>query len=245
MKNQTSLFQILDWDSKIFEYKVAKISASNLKANELKKILLKLISKNVRLVYWFVNPTDAISNQAARENNGFLVDNKITYTLNLYDYPLEKINYKLLRSYLHKPLNKNIESLALQSGIYSRFKLDKNFTHNEFGKLYKEWIRRSLTEEIAKDVIVYLDKNIEKGLVTLELKGEYGNIGLISVDKKYQGKSIGKLLVNVALTKFKALGITRVKVATQKNNIIACKFYEKFGFTQEGTQNIYHFWLNE
>lgn len=245
MNNQTSIFQILDWDSKIFGYKVAKIGASNLKLNESKKILLKLTSKNVRLVYWFVDPTDKISNQAAKENNGLLVDNKITYILNLYNYPLERINYKPLHSYLHKPLSKNIKFLALQSGLYSRFKLDKNFIHNEFEKLYKEWIKRSLMGEIAKDVIVYLDKNFERGLITLELKGEYGNIGLISVDKEYQGKSIGKLLVNAALVKFKALGITRVKVATQKNNIIACKFYEKLGFTQEGIQNIYHFWLNE
>lgn len=237
-------FQILDWDSALFGYKVAKITASNLNKAELKNLLTELYNLNINLVYWFVDPADKILNETAKNNNGFLADERIVYKINLLNYNSQKVDGQCLRSYLHKPINKNILSLALQSGFYSRFKQDKKFTSNEFSKLYKTWIEGSLNGEKARDVIIYFDKT-EMGLITLEIIGNYGNIGLLTVDKKYWGKSIGKQLVNAALVKFKDYGISNVKVATQKKNIAACKFYEKIGFVKESVQNIYHFWLNE
>lgn len=243
-KKIEKLFNILEWDSKFFGYKVARINKAHLTSDELKGVLSSLSNINVRLVYWSVNPKDDTANKAAKVQNGFLADEKITYIKDVSTYPSKDVNQKYLHSYLHKPLNKHILSLALQSGVYSRFEIDKNFKRNEFSKLYRRWIERSLKGEIAIDVIVYVDKNIEKGLVTLEFKSGYGSIGLIAVDKKYRGHGVGKQLVNKALAKFKNLGIKIVKVATQTDNIVACKFYEKLGFVEESVQNVYHFWLN-
>lgn len=239
------LFQILNWDSIFFGYKIAKIVASNLNQDELKNLLTKFNNLNIKLVYWFIDPADERSNEAAKNNKGFLADAKITYKISLSNYNFQKLDNQHLQSYLDKPINENILSLALQSGFYSRYKQDKKFIHNEFIRLYTTWIERSLNGEIAKDVIVYLDNESEKGLVTLEVKDNYGNIGLLAVDKKYRGKSIGKQLISAALIKFRAYGINKVKVTTQKKNIAACKFYEKIGFVKESVQNIYHFWLNE
>lgn len=239
-----SLFQLLDWDSDFFGYKVAKIRASNLDKDELKKLLSSLSDLNVKLVYWFVDPNDEISKKAAKYNNGFLADNKITYKIDLSNFHPKKIDKQHLHSYLNKPINKQLLSLALQSGFYSRFKRDKKFVRHEFIRLYKIWIERSINGEIAIDVIVYVD-NIEEGLITLEIKDDYGNIGLLVVDKKYQGKSIGSQLINAAFVKFKKYGIKKIKVKTQKKNVIACKFYEKIGFNLDMVQDVYHFWLNE
>lgn len=244
MSNQSTLFQILDWDSNFFGYKIAKANASNLKRDELKNLLSRLSHLNVRLVYWFVNPKDEASNRTAKYNNGFLADDRITYKISLSNYHPEKVDYQHLKSYLHKPLNTKLLSLALQSGFYSRYKQDKKFVHNEFTKLYTKWLERSLNGEIAKEVIVYIDNEIEKGLVTLGVKDNYGSIGLLAVDKNFRGRSIGKQLINATLVRFKKLGYRDVKVTTQKKNKIACKFYEKLGFVEENVQNVYHFWLN-
>lgn len=243
--NRKSLFQILDWDSNFFGYKIAKIVASNLNQSELKTLLTKLYKLNIKLVYWFIDPNDKASNKTAKKNGGFLADDKIIYKINLSNYDFQKLDNQHLQSYLDKPINENILSLTLQSGYYSRYRQDKKFVHNEFTKLYKRWIERSLNGEIAKDVIVYFENVTEKGLATLEIENNYGNIGLLAVDKKYRGKSIGRQLANAALIKFKAYGINKVKVTTQKKNTAACKFYEKIGFVKESVQNVYHFWLNE
>lgn len=243
--NRKSLFLILNWDSNFFGYKIAKIVASNQNQGELKILLTKLYNAHIKLVYWFVDPNDKTSNEAAKKNGGFLADEKITYKINSSNYNFQKIDNQYLQSYLKKPLNKNILSLALQSGFYSRYRKDKKFVHNEFIRLYTTWIERSLNGEIAKDVIVYVNNDIEVGLVTLEVKDNYGSLGLLAVNKKHRGKSIGKQLINAALIKFKSYGINRVNVSTQKKNIAACKFYEKIGFVKKNVQNIYHFWLNE
>lgn len=243
--NNKHVFQILDWDSTFFGYKVVKILPPNLNQNELKNLLIKLNNLNIKLVYWFVDPDDKLSNQIAKKNGGFLADEKITYKINLLNYNPQKPDNQYLQSYLKKPLNKKVLSLALQSGFYSRYRKDKKFVHDEFIRLYTTWIERSLDGEIAKDVIVNVNNDTEEGLVTLEVKDNYGSIGLLAVDKKYRGKLIGKQLINAALVKFKSYGINKVKVSTQKKNTVACKFYEKIGFVKESVQNIYHFWLNE
>lgn len=246
MKNDSKkLFKTLRWDSKFFGYKVAQIQVSHLTSNNLRKLLSKLSSSSFKLVYWSVDPKDSISNTAAKTNRGFLADKKVTYLKDLSNYPKQNLNYQKLRSHLHRPLNKYLLSLALQAGFYSRFTRDKNFRHNEFTRLYTKWIERSIKGDISTDVIIYLEKNIERGLVTLELKSDHGIIGLIAVDKKSRGKGIGKKLVNAALSRFKDLGIKVVEATTQKANISACKFYEKLGFVEKDVQNVYHFWLNE
>lgn len=242
--NRKLLFRILSWDSIFFGYKIAKILAPILNQSELKNLLTKLYHLDIKLVYWFIDPADEISNEAARNNNGFMADDKITYKISLSYYNSQKVDNQRLRSFLHKPLNENILSLALQSGFYSRFKQDKKFVYNEFTKLYKTWIERSLNEEIAKDVIIYVD-NAERGLITLAIINNYGSIGLLAVDKKYRRKSVGRQLINAALVKFKSYGINEVKVITQRKNKAACKFYEQIGFVKESVQNVYHFWLNE
>ena len=242
-KGGKDLFKILDWDTKFFGYKVAKINTLHLTSNLLRDLLSKLKSQGVTLVYWFIQPQDKISNKAAEKNSGFLADDKVTCVKNLSNYKSITIDPHL-HSYLYKPLNKKLISLALQSGFYSRFARDKNFKNNEFTRLYTKWIEKSIKGKIAKDVIVWVDNNIEKGVITLEKEGNFGKIGLIAVDKKYRQKGIGKQLVYAALTKYKEMGINLVKVSTQKDNVAACKLYEKLGFVEEKVQNVYHFWLN-
>lgn len=244
MKNNQYYYSQLAFDTKLFGYSVARIK-SNIPSENLPMLMTELKQKNFRLAYWSVDPKNEASKVGARCNNGFLADNQITYKINLSRYYQEKIDHQHLYSYLNKPLNRQLLSLSLQSGFYSRYRQDKKFARNEFRKLYTAWMKRSLSGEIAEDIIVYVDNDIEKGFITLEKKDNYGRIGLIVVDKKYRGKSVGKLLVNAAFEKFKEIGITEVKVTTQKKNIIACKFYEKIGFSFDSVQNTYHFWLNE
>lgn len=238
------LFKKIKWDSNFFGYNVAQIIVPHLTSERLKWLLDKLANNSFRLVYWFVEPNDSISNIAAKVNKGFLADQRVEYLKDLSSYPDEISNDLHLHSYLKKPINKQILSLVLQAGFYSRFARDKNFKKDEFMKLYTKWIERSLNGKLASDVLVYIDKNTERGLVTLELEEDYGKIGLVAVDKKYRRKGIGKQLISTALTKFKLHGVENVKVITQKDNISACKFYKKLGFVEQNIQNVYHFWLN-
>ena len=112
-QSRKELFQILDWDSNFFGYKVAKINTPHLGKSGLENLLEKLVDKGAELVYWFVDPEDQVSNRAAQETNGFLADEKVTYATAL---PTKK-NYSFLshkiKPYLLKPASKQLISLAL------------------------------------------------------------------------------------------------------------------------------------
>lgn len=243
MGYKQDIYQILDWDSKLFGYTVARLGNDVCREN-LREVLQELKDKKVSLVYWFVDPFTADCNKAAKDNNGILVDEKVTYSIDTANVEeITDININV-HSYSKKNVSEELMLLALQSGVHSRFSIDKHFVHNEYKKLYFTWINKSILRKIAFDVIVYTDCNNHiNGFISLESKGANGSIGLLAVDKNFRGKSIGKILIKEACVRFNKLGYKKVMITTQKKNIIACQFYEKLGFSLVKTENVYHFWL--
>lgn len=232
----------LSWDSKKFGFKVARINQPILNKTKLGFIINKLKQKKVHLAYWMVNPEYQISKEAALAHGGFLADQKVTF--------IRRINKDVgynhdnsIVSYIHKPVNKKFISLALQSGEYSRFKVDPNFKKNEFYKLYKAWIVNSLNGKIADEVLVFKQGSITAGLITLGNKNNRADIGILAVDEKFRGLSIGYRLIQAAISYFSKNNYTYCQVVTQKRNTMACKFYIKCGFKEERVNNVYHFWL--
>jgi len=70
----------------------------------------------------------------------------------------------------------------------------------------------------------------------LELKGKTGlQINRVYVKKEFKGQSIGKNLLNEAVTLAKSLNLDCVWLCVWENNLPALKFYEKLGFVKMGT----------
>jgi dTDP-4-amino-4,6-dideoxy-D-galactose acyltransferase len=238
-----NIHQLLNWDTHFFGYKIAAIHTLNLKLNELDKIITELKELEYKLAYCFVNPDDEISNSSLKSVSGLLGDKKITFSLGI-DNVDNFTSCIFIKPYSLNFANEKLKSLALQSGIYSRYKTDPNFENNEFERLYIEWIEKSVKRIIAKEVLVYYENEDEKGLITLGLKKNTGSIGLFAVDEKERGKSIGKKLVQQALLYFKKIKTETIEVVTQADNINACGFYRSMGFETKSIVNIYHLWIN-
>lgn len=237
-----SLYSKLSWDSDTFGYPVVRVDTVPLDENELKTLIQELKKHDIHLAYWFTDPDDFTSNDAAKKNNGLLVDTKVTYTMFL-----TKKNTIPESDYIHvyekKHVNKELLILALESGVYSRYKSDPNFRHHEYEKLFEKWIERSVTGEIADQVLVSEQNKTITGLVTIGRKDHTGEIGLLAVDVAYRGQHIGERLMHAAITHLYEEGVHSIKVVTQKANIPACKLYEKLGFRLKTVENVYHFWL--
>jgi dTDP-4-amino-4,6-dideoxy-D-galactose acyltransferase len=107
-----------------------------------------------------------------------------------------------------------------------------------------EWIEKSVKREIADEILVYSENEDEKGFITLVIKKNKGSIGLIAVDEKERGKSVGKKLVQAALLYFNEKKINIVEVVAQIENRGACRFYKSLGFEIKSIVNIYHLWIN-
>lgn len=239
MKNK---FNILDWDSDFFGYKIASIQTSQLHPAELKEILKDLEQQNVTLAYCFVQEDDNISFNSLQKASGLLTDKKVIYVIHGFSAPSE-IDSRHIRPYDLNYLSDNLHNLALQSGIYSRYNVDPKFRNNEYERLYLEWIKKSVEKKIADDILVYYDDITERGFITLSVKEDKGTIGLVAVDERERGKSIGRKLMNSTFEYFANRNINTVEVVTQMANKTACLFYESLGFQVKSVTNIFHLWI--
>ena len=172
--------------------------------------------------------------------NWRLVDKKVLFTkkLELSNDNSDIEEYKSIKHSYQELLD-----LTYLSGNSSRFFQDANFNNNEFEKLYKEWIDKSISNEIAFKVLIKSINNKIAGFVTLgKDDDETSQIGLIAVNKLFQGRNIATSLIkeceNLSLQK----GYSKLNVTTQLNNKAAIKLYKRNNFRINSIKYIYHFW---
>ncbi len=228
--------KLLEWDTKFFGYKVGEMFCKENLAT-----MLNDNKSNYRLIYFKVDPNDISLNNECKVNNGVLVDKKITFIKEEILENTSRNNNTLLID--NEKVGSDLIDLAIQSGEYSRFKIDSNFKNNEFNKLYSNWIENSVNGDLAKKVIVVKEQNSTVGLLTLGIKNLNTNIGILAVDYKYRGKGIGQKLIERSFEETIKLGFKNIEVVTQLDNFRACNFYKKMGFETKHIENVYHFWL--
>jgi len=235
-------YRILDWDSQFFGYAIACLKPWKLESKRLNEIIADLHKNHIKLAYVYINPEDDISNRSLINISGFLADEKITFFAKIK----EENNFvcsDYIKPYKLIYATDKLKLLALQSGLYSRFKVDPHFVNDEYKKLYLEWIEKSVKKIISNEILIYYKDNNEKGFITLGIKDGIGTIGLIAVDELERGNSIGRELMNAALYYFTTGKVNCVEVVTQKANKVACEFYRSLGFEVKSIENVYHLWI--
>ncbi len=228
-------FKYLKWDSEFFNFKVGKLTCDYISKAEFMNLSENLKEKGYRLIYLFSqNEIEFLSK--------YLVDKKVTYSkkINLSKTINIDTNIKLYRKNLP---NKKLIELSIQSGIYSRFRVDKNISKEKFEQLYKLWITNSVNKKIADETFIYSLKDDIVGFITIKTNPNSGTIGLIAVDQKHRGMGIGSKLIQATEHYCLTQNIHILSVVTQKDNIPACKLYEKNGFKIKSLEYVYHIWL--
>jgi len=231
----------LSWDSNFFKFPIARIEPK--KSSDLFDILKELKQQKYYLAYLFVDEKhDEMHAQALREN-GILVDKKISFHTKPKNNKQNQITNNV-RVNSCKEINNELIDLALLSGEYSRFKTDKNFEQGTFEQLYYTWLKNSIFGELSDYFITYHSKLLLQGFVTLKIHEDEAKIGLMSVAPTAQGKGIGTLLLNKVFQLCVERKINEIQVITQLDNIQACGFYKKNGFTKLKLEHVFHFWLS-
>jgi dTDP-4-amino-4,6-dideoxy-D-galactose acyltransferase len=233
--------QLLDWDSQFFGFKTARLLPSKLERGQLEHALQNTRTQGMRLVYWNI-PNEAPYDVSTL--GGRLVDRKTTFVMDLARLNAKDANPEIaLQSYQPGTADEVLYNLALQAGEYSRFARDPQFPQEKFQALYREWMRKCLTGELAAAVLAAGNKDHPSGMVTLSDKGDYGEIGLIAVDSAARGKHLGEELVRAAQRWYLEHGLKRAQVVTQGDNLPACNLYRKCGYVVGRVEYFYHFWL--
>ena len=238
-------FEILKWDSVFFGFTIAKINDECISPKDFGNIYQELKNKKVKLIYWPSDINCNFQNEISKEFNGSLVDIKTTY-----ERKLEKIDRLIIERrssyvelYEKKQPDDRILEIAVQCGEYSRFKVDLTFPSEKFVELYRTWIIKSLTGDLADKVLITKKDDLITGLITVKCKDGIGNIGLVGVHDHYRGLGQGGILISAALNFFNEKKCHTVYVITQGRNQAACRLYEKFGFSVSVKTNYYHFWI--
>lgn len=217
------MISILPFDSQLFEYPVGKWD----KGQKWDESQFVTDSVPFQLVYLFSKEKLSIQHPDIQ-----LVDTKIALQKKISSTPKSTD----IRNYLSKELKSELESLAYESGVYSRFRRDSRLSNGEFKKLYKIWI----SEEI-KNNQVYITPNLE-GMMALSFGKEEVNINLLAVSEEDQGKGWGRKFLNAAIFFTNEKGIKALNVVTQELNEKALILYTSSGFQEIDRVYIYHYW---
>ncbi len=226
--------KMLDWDSTFFEKKIFSAHLNN--DDNIEELDLQLQNAKADLAYVFIPINSKIENKVAEKSSMVLYDHKLTYKMNLSgkDFPtVENIEE------VDTTPDNDFISLAISSGIYSRFASDPSLSH-KFEAMYELWLRNSLNKKLADKVFATKYNDFITSFITCKIKNGVGNIGLIATHENYRGKSLGKNLINHVHHWYLQNNIKVSEVVTQKANKIACAFYENYGFEISREDLVYH-----
>ena len=229
------LIEKLEWDSSFFGYQVGKmiLDIDNFNKEEFKKEAI-----NYKLVY-------AYCNEIVNDEEFKLVDEKVTFFQKIKMNKISLSKKNKIRSFdLNQDDLTSLIELGVESGIYSRFKIDSTFSNNEFERLYREWILNSINYKLSFEVLIAVDgENRLLGFITIgALNEKTSEIGLIAVSKEARGRGLAKELINSAINESIKRGYENIEVVTQKNNLPAMNLYFKTNFFEKELVRIYHYW---
>ncbi len=226
----------LVWDSVFFNLRIGR---ADIVSKEDRMVLVsqkEALKEDFDLVYVF--SSHGLGFPVA---NAKLMDEKVVYSL--LDMSHSKPNQNVTLWDCGKGTTDDLLHLALVSGQYSRFKLDESLPAGSYERLYSRWIEQSVNGILATEVFCYMVDEIPRGLVTLDIKKGIGVIGLVAINEDFQHRGIGTAMMQHVIHYAWMKQCSQLSVATQLDNIPACRLYEKSGFLVESITDVWHWWL--
>lgn len=247
MANQ--YLEMLDWDSNFFSVPIGRITASFLDADAVTAVLADAREQGIRCLYFEADPND-LTTVLTVERNGFhLVDVRVVMEYPFKNRPAPSLTYpispELVITQARESDLPRLEEISMEVGQFSRYNFDENFGSGEDKRLYRVWIKNSLSG-FADAIFVarwggeYCDAI---GLITVTARNGVSHIQLAGVHHEYRQKGVGTGLVQVALDWSKTLEVGKMQVVTQARNVPAQRLYQQMGFFTKSMTLFYHRWL--
>jgi ribosomal protein S18 acetylase RimI-like enzyme len=226
----------LPWDSSFFGFPVFSLRTPS--SEDIISTRKQLQSP--ALVYVLLNDGQREELELMRSLGIYAIDVRVVYQKDLGSGALKEASD--IQEY-EKQLTPELERLALHAGQFSRFKKDPRL-NPKYVELYRTWIIKSLTKEIAEKTFVYFDKaGIIRGMCTCAVDKGIGSIGLIAVDPEFRSRGVGKALMARVEQYYSSRNAGFSRVTTQEANRVASEFYQQVGYKIFQRQNIFHLWI--
>ena len=239
--NTSKVVAELAWDSAHFGFPVAKIYYTVDILSKMPTAMKALDQNHIRLAYLEVPKSAGIIPAHITSFGGKYINGKSHFETLLCEKSQTAMVNKISKNFDSKD-RETLEKLALESGSYSRFALDRNFPDGCFRTLYRNWIGNSLNGTMADAVIVAERHGNIAGMITISSSGDRAKIGLFCVQQNMRGRGIGISLLNDAKTWSHEQGCKSIEVTTQTENQAAMTIYQKSNFCLIDNYDVYHFW---
>lgn len=243
MKNSSKFIDFLEWDSEFFDKKTGRVFGDKVvDENTWSEFYDEIVSSGFEQVYYFQDCKNT-------ENVTFLVEKGLVFidTQIVLDKRLNNLNdvgvevEDLVQKKISSELVSQMESLANDLAVKSRFYRDTKVDKRMVKMMYKNWISNSLSGEIADWVFGLKIENQIVGFASFKkVEKAKASLELMMVDKGRRAEGLGSKLLNSSLLNLKKIEIANVVVETQISNSIALRFYEKLGFQTQNTKYIFH-----
>jgi dTDP-4-amino-4,6-dideoxy-D-galactose acyltransferase len=237
-------YQYLNWDSEFFGLRIAKLNKSQLNFATMAETLSWCVQNSIDCLYFLADSNDQATIRIAEDNHFRLVDLRMSMRCQIDSNTVSpQPNYDFtIRPVETQDINR-LRSIARSSFTLTRFYSDSCFPREKCDELYDVWITRSC-QGYADQVLVAIHNGVPHGFISLHLKSEVGEIGIIGVSRKTRRVGIGRALVESALYWYHSVGIRQVIVATQGKNYRAQNFFQHNGFDVHNMHIWYHKWFS-
>ncbi|KKW24548.1 MAG: hypothetical protein UY67_C0006G0003 [Candidatus Kaiserbacteria bacterium GW2011_GWA2_52_12] len=236
------LVQVLEWDTEFFGEKMARLSPPIVDIASMKRALNLCKKEGVACLFWRANGSHH-ENLTIAHHYGFTTNG----TRVLYELEAGAENYEAtgqVREMTEDDLRTLLRYAALLSNE-SRFHRDPRFGPKVARKTYRQWLKNMLKDAAPNTkIFVVTVGNEQAGFIACSVQDTAAHIELIYVDKKFRGRSLGKVLLAHALRYYKKSGFPRSWVVTQGSNIPAQRLYQSLGFRIKKMEIDYHKWFN-
>lgn len=241
--------QIIDFDTKLFGFKIGMFTGEKLSSEKARKIIEYCKDKGVKCLYANLDINDFASLSIATKYGFVISDIRITFEKDLTNFEATKkvvINAYLIDDNIKKKDIPYLKSLSKEISRVTRFTFDKNFPTGSGEKLYARWMLDSISKKIADKVFIAREIKTQKplGVITCKKEHDHGEIVLLGVDKEHSGKGVATFVLTHALCFFKRSGLNKVRVVTQGSNVPAQRLYQKNGFLTQSTSVFFHLWID-
>ncbi|MEM7550845.1 MAG: GNAT family N-acetyltransferase [Bacteroidota bacterium] len=236
------MIKFLEWDSNFFGYKVAKIDLIN-RLEDIEKEIEWAKDQDIKLIYLFLDSDLPGALSYLSTNNFEVIDEKIIFSKSIVkEIPSSDLDYHFVTEVNFKKRKEGFYELAYISGEHSRFKNDPLIPEKKFREMYRMWVKNSVIKNDS-ELINISDKGKLVGMITVDAKEDHSSIGLLAVKGTARGRGIGRILIGLAEQFSRQKDLSELRVATQKLNTNACKFYEQMNFKVFQGKLISHIWL--
>jgi GNAT superfamily N-acetyltransferase len=234
--------QALDWDSDHYAVPVGQIEPSVQTPDRLHTALTTAAAGGMRLVYWLSTDAFVPDRQMLSRFGGQRIVGYRRYLRPLTALDRDRLADPRCASVAGERPDQTVLELALLAGVSSRFRLDRRLPPGRFEAMYERWITKSLSRDLADDVLVLRDTDGQtRALLTYRVEEATARIGLVATSLAAQGQGFGSAMLAEAHRQIAQVGADNVIVSTQSENRAACRFYEASGYAVVFQGTHYHF----